>query len=356
MRGRIGAVVLKDLKAFTRDRFYVLVTLLGLVFYVVIFWVLPDTVDETIEIGVNQQGMDAFFQAFEGTEQGVALAMYDTEADLEAAIEASDTVSIGISFPDTFVDDVQSGVATTVRVFVSGDVPAQLRTAVSGLVRELAHTAAGDEPLVSEPAEQEIVVGIDRSGDQVSLRERFRPLFAFLVLLVEMIALASLVAVEIQTRTVTALLATPLTVGELLTAKGAVGTLLAFVESIVLLAAMGSLRSLGLVLVILLGSILVTGFGLLAGSSGRDFIGIVFWSMLFMIPLAIPAFGLLFPGSASAWVQALPTYGLVQAILRATAYGESLGAYLPDVATLAAWCVVVFAAGWLVLKRRLESV
>lgn len=356
MRGRIGAVVAKDLKAFTRDRFYVLVTLLGLVFYVVIFWVLPDSVDETIEIGVNQQGMDAFFQAFEGAEDGIALTMYDSEADLEGAIEASDAVTIGISFPASFVDDVRAGAATTVRVFVSSDVPAQLRTAVSSMVRELAHAAAGEQPLVSEPSEQEIVVGVDRSGDQVSLRERFRPLFAFLVLLVEMIALASLVATEIQTRTVTAILATPLTVGELLAAKGVVGTSLAFVEAIILLAAMGSLTSLGLVLVILLGSILVTGFGLLAGSTGRDFIGIVFWSMLFMIPLAIPAVGLLFPGTASTWVQALPTYGLVQAILRATAYGESLGTYLPDVGSLAAWCVVVFGAGWIVLRRRLESV
>ncbi len=355
MIGRIAAVVRKDLKAFARDRFYMLITILGLVFYVVIFWLLPDTVDETIELGVHQTGLEAFFDQFAGDE-GVTLVRYDTAAALESAVEAGDEVTIGISFPDDFVARVAAGTETTVRVLVAGEVPEQLRDAVSGLVRELAYAAAGEQPLVSEPQEEQIILGQDRAGDQVSLRERFRPLFAFAVLLVETIALASLVATEIQTRTVTAVLATPMRIGEFLAAKGVLGTLLAFTESMLLLAALASLRSFGLVLVMLLGSVLVTGFGLLAGSSGRDFIGIVFWSMLFLIPLAIPVVGLLFPGTASAWVQALPSYGLVQAILRATAYGEGLGAYLPHVVSLAAWCVAVFGAGWLVLRRRLEAV
>ena len=356
MTGRIMAVVKKDLWAFTRDRFYVLVTLLGLVFYVVIFWVLPDTVDERIDLGVYGQGVEGFFQDLEGADEGVSVTLFDSKEQLTEAIEGAASVSIGIAFPDSFVADVRSGTQTTVEVLVSGQVPDQLRTAASGMVRELAHAVAGEATLVSEPSQQEVVLGVDRAGEQIPLRERFRPLFAFLVLLVEMIALASLVAVEIQARTATALLATPLSVGELLAAKGVVGTTLAFVEAMVLLAAMGSLRSVGLVFVVLLGSILVTGFGLLAGSTGRDFIGIVFSSMLLMIPLAIPAVGLLFPGTASGWIQALPSYGLVQAILRATAYGESFGTYLPDVGSLAAWCVVAFAAGWFVLRRRLESV
>ena len=55
------------------------------------------------------------------------------------------------------------------------------------------------------------------------------------------------------------------------------------------------------VIIMLLGAVLVTGFGMIAGSYGRDFMGTLLVSMLFMIPLMIPAFGALFPGSSPTW-------------------------------------------------------
>ena len=44
------------------------------------------------------------------------------------------------------------------------------------------------------------MLGDDRVGDQVSLREQLRPLLAFFVLMTETFALATLVASEVQTR------------------------------------------------------------------------------------------------------------------------------------------------------------
>jgi ABC-2 type transport system permease protein len=75
-----------------------------------------------------------------------------------------------------------------------------------------------------------------------------------------------------------------------------------------------------------------------------------------MVPLAIPAFSALFPGSAAPWVQALPTHGLVQVLLGVTAYGEGWADALPDLAALAAWCAVVFGAGVVILARRVARV
>ena len=59
-------------------------------------------------------------------------------------------------------------------------------------------------------------------------------------------------------------------------------------------------------LALLLGAVLVTGIGMVSGAYGKDFMGVMFISLAFMIPLMIPAFGALFPGSAAAWIQALP--------------------------------------------------
>jgi len=349
----VAAIVAKDLRALTRDRFYLIITVLGLVAYVAIFWVLPSTVDETIEIGVHQTGLDRFIDQL-GDGQGLTVTSFGSADALRAAVERGDEVTVGVSFPPEFLDRVRAGEPTTVTVYLGGEVPDAVRAVVAGSVRELAFLAAGELPPVTLPAERVVVLGEDRVGNQISVRERARPLFAFFVLVVETMALAALVASEIQARTASAVLVTPAKVSDLLVAKGILGTLLAFGESLVLMAAIAGLSSYpGTVLLLLaLGAILVTGFGLLAGSSGADFVGIVFWTMAFMIPLAVPAIGVLFPGSATGWVKALPSWGLVDGLLRVSAYGEGIGSLGTQLVALAVWCVVAFVAGWIVLKRR----
>lgn len=349
----IGAIVAKDVKAFIRDRFYFFMTILGLVFYVGAFWLLPSTVDETIEMGVAQTGLDAYFEGL-ATDGGLEVTPYASAETLETAIRSGEGPAVGLAFPPNFGADIAAGKQTTVSLFVTAEVPAEVRRGLSSMVRELAYLAAGNPPLVTLPNEKEVLLGVDRAGDQVSLRETMRPMFVFFMLLVEMMALATLVATEIQQRTVSAILVTPTTVTDFLIAKAILGTVLAFSQAVLLMLLIGSFGSNSAVLLItlLLGAILMTGFGLWAGSAGRDFLSIIFWSMLFLIPLAIPSIAVLFPGSAAAWVRALPSWGLVEAIVGATAYGDGFGDLAGPLISLTGWCVVAFAAGLLVLKRR----
>ncbi len=80
--------------------------------------------------------------------------------------------------------------------------------------------------------ETEILLGTDRAGDQVSIQETMRPMFVFFLLMVEMMALASLVATEIQQRTVTAILGYAASVTDVLVAKAILGTALAFSQAV----------------------------------------------------------------------------------------------------------------------------
>lgn len=353
--GVIGAIIRKDLVAFSRDRFYVLVTVLGLVTYVAMYWFLPNSVDETIEVGIYWPvGTPQFI-----TDQGLELIAFDSTESLQAAVEGEGEVSvpIGLEFPPDFATSVRAGAATTVRVLLTADVPDEYRNAMTSFVRELAYSMAGSALPVTQPATSEVILGEDRAGDQVSLQEKMGPMFVFFVLLIETFALATLVAAEIQARTVTAVLATPVRLSDFLAAKALMGTMLAFVEALLLVALIGVLGISPLVLIItlLLGALLVTGFGLIAGSTGKDFIGIVFWSMVFMIPLAIPSFAVLFPGSAAGWVKLLPSYGLVESIVRATAYGDGLTDLLGPLLLLAGWCAIAFAGGLVALRRKVAS-
>ncbi len=352
--GAIRAIIVKDLRAFSRDRFYLFMTILGLVFYVAVYWVLPNTVNETIGMGITQIGMDAYFDELTNDDGGLTLTPYASAQELEEAIRSGEGPAVGLAFPSDFLPAVASGQQTQVTLFVTSDVPAEVRGGLSSMVREMAYLAAGNAPLVTLPGEEEVLLGVDRAGDQVSLQETMRPLFVFFMLLVEMMALATLVAEEIQHRTVTAILTTPTSVADFLTAKGILGTLLAFSQAVLLMLLIGAFGSNFAVVLasLFLGAVLVTGFGLWAGSAGRDFISIIFWSMLFLIPLIIPSIAVLFPGTAATWVQAIPTWGLVEAIVQSTSYGAGFSELAGPLSALAAWCVVAFAAGTLVLRRK----
>jgi ABC-2 type transport system permease protein len=363
----IRAIVAKDLREYARDRVWMVLTPVMLVAFVGLFWILPTTVEETVTVGIYQRGLDALVdQLAAGQEQGLAVVEYESPAALQAAVEARETVRVGareasltmgIAFPDDLVAAVREGRSTTVTLYIDSAVPSEFQTALEGFVREIAYSLAGDELPVTEPDQATVILGEDRVGDQVSFQERMRPLFAFFVLLTESIALAGLIAVEVQARTAKAIVATPASVADLLAAKGTTGMILALSQTLILLAFMGSFghEPLLLVTAVVLASIMMSGVGMIAGSFGRDFMTTLFSSVVLIVPLAVPAFAVLFPGSASLWVQALPTYGVIDTLVGVTSYRMTWSGAVGNLALAAAWCVAVFAAGWWLLKRRVEA-
>ena len=351
--GTVRAFVAKDLRIHARDRFYVVVTVVGLVFFVGVFWLLPAEVDETLRLGVHVEGADPL-TALIGDEEGLEVVHFDTSAALEEAVRQGDTLLAGLDLPADLPGVLADGGQPRVRVLLAAEAPEELRPALLAMVRELSFALAGVPPPVTPPAEEEVVLGVDRAGAQLSLRDQFRPMFVFIALFVEMFALASLVASEIHLRTITAVLATPVRIGDVLLSKTVVGTILAFTQAFVLLVAtgVGSSRIGLLSVTLLLGAVLVTGIGLIAGSSGRDFVEVVFFSFLIGLPALIPAIGALFPGSAPTWVQVLPSYGLVQILIGTVAFGDGWAESLPHLASLLLWCGVLFTVGVVLLRRR----
>ncbi|MEN8235806.1 MAG: ABC transporter permease [Actinomycetota bacterium] len=354
----IGAIVGKDLREFSRNRFFVFITLLVLIVYVAVFWFLPDTINETVKIGVSNSVLstDVGGMTESGT-AGFALEIYSSEEELRAAVEEGrDDIVAGIAFPVDFLESAAAGEVPTVRLLVPAGLPPEIQLLMEGAVGEIGFGLAGMPPPV-DPVTEAVVLGTDRAGDQISLQQQMRPLILMLVLLVETFALSSLVATEVQQRTAVAVLSTPVRIVEFLAAKGIFGVGLALLEVGLLGLLIGAFAVNGpMVLVVLLfGAVLVTGFGMIAGSYGRDFMGTLLVSMLFMIPLMIPAFGALFPGSAPAWVKIIPTYGLVEAVIRVTVDGDGWAEIAPVLLLLAAWGFVAFAAGALVLRRRVAT-
>ena len=351
----VWAIVRKDVAQMSRDRFFAYITVLGLVAYIALFWAMPSNVNETIQLGVHGVGVETLLAQLAG-QQGLELTAFDTTDELKTAVEGDD-LAAGVDFPNDFLPSVLSGKQTTVSVYVPADTSPDIRTAISGMVKELAFLLAGSTLPITAPSEQEVVLGPDRAGDQVPLKDKMRPLLAIFLLMMEMMSLASLIAQEIRSKTVTAVLVTPARTADFLAAKTLLGTALAFTEVVLMMLAIKSFGSEPLVLLtaLLLAAFLVTGLALLAGSTGRDFIEILLLSVLLIVPMMIPAGAALFPGTAATWIRVLPSYGMTEAIVRTVAYGASWAETAPYFLMTLAWCAVVFAAGVFMLKRKVET-
>jgi ABC-2 type transport system permease protein len=404
----VWALLKKELTAYSRDIVFLVLTLVMLVAVPFVFHALPDSVDEAITLAVYPPVTEMLGDAREtlagmgvtdeqlaelddidlaAGEEGLALIEFEREEQLRGVIEGSLELweteggevvfrdkeagdkkpkdagrikpDIGVAFPDDFIAGVAAGKSDlSVTVYSQAGVGEEIQGAMQSFVREAAYEIAGRELPVGLPAEETIVLGEDRTGDQVTMQERMRPMLLFMVLLMETFSMASLVSTEVLQRTVTAVLVTPARVGDFLAAKTIFGTFMSLSQALIILAFIGGLtaQNWSLVLTVLvMGAIMFTGIALFVGSAGKDFMGQLFYAMLLTVPLLIPAFSVMFPGSAAPWVKVLPSYPIIRVLVDATAYGGTWADSWGLLAYAALWLAILYVAGLLTLKRKVET-
>jgi ABC-2 type transport system permease protein len=356
MNARIlGAVILKDLTLYFRNRFFAFITILGLAAYTLIYLLLPATVEERLTLGVYAPNLPAVFVEFLGG-NAIEIAALDSPEALQQAVIDGDYIA-GISLPGAVISGIMRGQATTVTVYLASDTPQEivdaLRTVLRLAFNELSYTLSGS-PLQLDFREE--IIGPDMTGQQLAIRDRLLPLLAVMLLVMEMMGLGSLIAEEVTAGTLRALLITPLNVPGLFTGKALVGILLAFTQAALLMALTGSLNAepLLILLTLLLGALLVTGLAFLIASVSRGMMGVMAWSMLVIIIMLIPSYGVVFPGMLTSWAQAIPSYYLYDTIHQVVNLGASWGAVGSNLLVLLAMGVAFMGAGVLVMERKLR--
>ena len=409
----IGALLKKEFIAYSRDLLYLILSLAMLVIVVVLFWVIPSKVDESFtlavtpsiqtivdegrdhfrSLGATDEQLAALDEADLTSEEGLELVEFATEADMVSVVsgelEAWQTssgvpvlydpeseadkpadakkldVMIGIAFPGGFIADTAAAAAGApgaspprVTVYSNAAVPVEYETAMQSFVRELAFQMGGVELPVTAPETDAVILGTDRLGDQFTMRDRLVPILALMILLMETFSMSSLISVEVLRRTVTAVLVTPARVLDFLVAKSVFGTGLAFAQGTLVLALVGAFTGqnwLTLVVIMLIGSMMFTGIAMLVGSAGKDFIGQLFYTMMMTVPLLIPAFAVLIPGSTAPWVQVLPTYPLINSLIGATLYEQTLIDMWQPLLLATGWLIIIFGTGLFMLSQKVRS-
>jgi ABC-2 type transport system permease protein len=342
-------LIRKDIRLFFANRFFALVTVLGLVFYSLVYHMMPRTVDERMEIGLLADRLpEAFSEQL--ADEGMLIEQYTTEAALREAV-ASGGMPVGIIFPADLASRLAVGHKPQAQILLSADIPVELRDIYALVVEEWVATIVG-QPLNLAVTEE--VLGVELAGGQVAPRDRMLPLFAAFILMLETLGLASLITAEIAGGTIRALLVTPLRTEGLFLGKGLTGVGLAFSETAILMTLTGGLRqeTLLVLAVLLLGAILVTGIAFLLASAARDLMSVMAWGILLMLLLVIPALNILIPGLASSWIRALPSYYLVESLHQIINYGHSWAEVSGHLLALAAYAAAILATGVVVLRRR----
>jgi ABC-2 type transport system permease protein len=351
----IGALISKDLRLFFRNRFFAFITVLSLVVFIGVYFVMPRTVDETISLAVYAPGAGGeallrLMQAEGAEAEGLILLMMGSDDALRQAVLDEDAVA-GLALPADLQPALLAGGRPTVGLYLRADAAPEMQEMMQALIEGLSLALSGRALQIEVRAE---TLGPDLAGEQIPYRDRMRPLFAVMVLMMEVFGLASLLSEEIESGAIRALLATPLGVRELFVAKGAVSLLLSLSQAVLLLWAIGGLGQQALILLValLLGAAMVTGVGFLVAASGRDMLSVTGLAMLALLLLSVPPFGVLFPGLVTGWARIIPSHYLATVVHQAGNLGAGWGQIWQPLLILLAFDVAIGWAGVAVLKRR----
>ena len=293
----IGVLVVKDISLFFRNRLFAVITMLGLVAFTVIYFLMPSSVDETFEIGLYAPLVPPALEVIQEEEEGLEIIMVESEDSLQKGVVDGEYLA-GLVLPDDVIDVLLQREILQVKVYFASDTPGEIRDVVDIIITEMVFLQIG-QPLDIEWNEE--ILGPDMAGSQIPQRDRIRPLLAVMIIMFETFGLAGLVSEEIQRRTAWALLVTPLTVRDLFTAKAIMGILLAFVQAVLFLVIVRGMGEQPLIIItsLFMGAVLLTGFGFIMASLGKDILSVTAWGLPVIIVLSIPAFGVLVPGAAS---------------------------------------------------------
>jgi ABC-2 type transport system permease protein len=345
----IKALLRKDLRLFMSNRFYMLITIVGLVFYIGIYFILPARVNEQLSLAMHAAVLPPAFSQLTGRE-GADIKLFSSDELLKQAILDGD-YQVGVSLPPNIMDIWAAKGRPLVTIYYTSTAPPELKNAIITLIKELAYAQTG-QALNFETTEE--LFGADMLGNQIALRDRMRPLLAIFILLVEILTLASLIAVEIEQGTARALLVTPMRISELFVAKGLLGVGLAFTQAILFMALVGGFSHQPLIILttLVIGSVMVVGIGFLVASVARDVMAVTGWGMLILILLAVPGFGSVIPGLISNWAKVIPSFYLTDTVNRVANYGAGWGDIATNLVILGGFSVLVIWVGMVALRRR----
>ena len=314
----IGTLVVNDIKLFFRHRFFAIVTAIGVVFYLVIYFLLPNQVDESLGMAFFIEDRDIPLYQRLVDEEG-DYTIFDSETEMLTALEETGDFFVGLSLPAELTAAAARGEKVELNAYYAPGVPAEAKQIFHDVLVLVANTV-NPETLTNLARfnDTQVVLGNDMTGAPLSTRDRFAPLILMLIVVIEVFGLATLLNRDVDNGTARALVTGPPRLHQFFVGKALMGMVLAFGQVLILSAVMGILGTAPLLLLttLVLGSFLMVGLGFFIAAISKDNTSVMGWTIVFIIPMMFPGFSILLPGLSTGWMEFIPSHYFVDSLHR----------------------------------------
>jgi ABC-2 type transport system permease protein len=335
---RVWQVLRKDLRLGPRSPILLWALVVPVLITVLVRGVFGGLFDEAPRLGIVDQGASAVTSAVQDR-PGVDVHLAGDVAALRADV-LDGRLDAGLVLPAGFDAAVRGGQQPPLQLWLSGASYRSNRAVLTATVLDVVRGLTGDDAPV------EVVVVIH--GEEVlPLDLRMLPLIVMYAVAIPggMVPAASLVE-EKERGTIQAMLVTPVSIGEVLAAKGALGVLLASIAGLVTLLlndAFGA-SPLAMLCAVLVGATMMALIGLLFGAWASD------TNTLFAawkgggIILFLPAVFFVWPGLPSWPPLFMPTYYFLEPAFAVSVEGATFAHVAPRLAIGVGICLTLVPA------------
>lgn len=281
---------------------------------------------------------------------GIELASLGDVQELKRQVEAND-LDVGLVLPAGFDDAVRSGERPPLELYMGGESLASNRLILSATIMGLVR---GVE---DRPAPVEVELANRGEGETLPISARLVPLVLIYALIMAGIFVpASSLVEENEKGTLVAMLVTPVRVSEVITAKAAMGVVLAFLMSVVTLLMNDALGAhpATLIVVLLSASVYSALLGMVLGTISKDTTSMFTVAKGSGVFLVGPVIFYLFPDWPQWIAKLFPSYWMIDPIWRVGIRGQGLSAVWVELAVTAGICVVLILVIARLSRRMVE--
>ncbi|HOP08906.1 MAG TPA: ABC transporter permease [Candidatus Methanofastidiosa archaeon] len=347
----VRSIVRKDAMMAIRNNL-VLIAIIGGVLFSLIYYTLPSDVEEAYDLAIYDGGSSDLMEILGLTSTG-GLEIHNTGSlnEMVESVKEGDYM-VGVYVPADFDLLVSQGAQPTLTLYFNNGFPESSRSTFEYILRTALDHIVGAQG--SSMIEYE-VLGEDMAGEQVPLRDRSLSLYIIFALLMEMWTISTLIVEENAFGTLRAMLVTPATSADVISAKSVIGILYTILVLTVILLLTQSLRGnpLALAVCILVSAMFSVSLGLFLGSLTKNITGSYVYVSVPLIIMIIPGMLIFIPDVSLSIVKAIPTYYMANAFDAILNNGAALMDVMGDISVILVLDVVLFALGIASLRRRI---